>query len=126
MLFCHARFVLSRLHCNRHSLLLGSYLSRIGRIENPSFSACGHSPQDISHLILQCPATDSVPLTLWQLSVSLRPLVQALGSCLAFGAPWSSAMPPFLRRGRVTNNSIRSFLTFFMVYKFTKLEFLIL
>ena len=32
----HARCVLSRLCCNGHSLLLGSYLSRIGRIENPS------------------------------------------------------------------------------------------
>ena len=36
----HARCVLSRLRCNGHSLLLGSYLSRIGRIENPSCSAC--------------------------------------------------------------------------------------
>ena len=34
----HARCVLSRLRCNRHSLLLSSYLSRIGRIENPSCS----------------------------------------------------------------------------------------
>ena len=39
----HARCVLSRLRCNGHSLFLGSYLSRIGRIENPSCSACGHS-----------------------------------------------------------------------------------
>ena len=54
----HARCVLSRLRCNGHSLLLGSYLSRIGRIENPSCSACGHSSQDTSHLILHCPATD--------------------------------------------------------------------
>ena len=38
----HARCVLSRLRCNGHSLLLGSYLFRIGRIENPSCSACGH------------------------------------------------------------------------------------
>ena len=35
----HARCALSRLRCNGHSLLLGSYLSRIGRIENPSCSA---------------------------------------------------------------------------------------
>ena len=34
MLPRHARCVLSRLRCNEHSLLLGSYLSRIGRIEN--------------------------------------------------------------------------------------------
>ena len=39
----HARCVLSRLRCNGHSLLLGSYLSRIGRIEDSSCSACGHS-----------------------------------------------------------------------------------
>ena len=52
----HARCVLSRLWCNGHSLLLGSYLSRIHRIENPSCSACGHSYQDTSHLILHCPA----------------------------------------------------------------------
>ena len=32
----HARCVLSHLRCNGHSFLLGSYLSRIGRIENPS------------------------------------------------------------------------------------------
>ena len=97
--------VLSRLRCNGHSLLLGSYLSRIGRIENPSCSACGHSSQDTSHLILHCPATDSASLTLWRLSVSVRPLVQTLGSCPASGARWSSAMPPSLGRGRVTNNN---------------------
>ena len=56
----HARCVLSRLRCNGHSLYLGYYLSRIGRIENPSCSACGHSSQDTSHLILHCPATDSL------------------------------------------------------------------
>ena len=41
----------------------------------------------------------------WRLSVSLRPLVQALGSCSASGAPWSPAMPPFLGRGRVTSTT---------------------
>ena len=67
----HARCVLSRLRCNGHSLLLGSYLSRIGRIENPSCSACGHSSQDISHLILHCPATDSLRRSLFGDSLSL-------------------------------------------------------
>ena len=38
----HARSVLSRLRCNGLSLLLSSYLSRIGRIENPFRSACRH------------------------------------------------------------------------------------
>ena len=53
--------VFSRLRCNGHNLLLSSYLSRIGKIENPPFSACGHPSQDTSHLILHCPATTSGP-----------------------------------------------------------------
>ena len=67
----HARCVLSHLRCNGHSLLLGSYLFRIGRIENPYCSACGHSPQDIFHLILHCPATDSLRHSLFGGSLSL-------------------------------------------------------
>ena len=70
----HARCVLSRLRCNGHSLLLGSYLARIGRIENSSCSACGHSSQDISHLILHCPATDSLRRSLFGDSLSLYDL----------------------------------------------------
>ena len=45
-----ARCVLSRLRCNEHSLLLSLYLSKIGRIENPSCSACRRSSQDTSAL----------------------------------------------------------------------------
>ena len=48
----HARCVLFRLPCNGHSLLLSSYLFKMGRIENPSCSACGYSSQDTPHLIL--------------------------------------------------------------------------
>ena len=70
----HARCVLSRLRCNGHSLLLGSYLSRIGRIENPSCSACGHSSQVISHLILHRPATDFLRRSLSGDSLSLYDL----------------------------------------------------
>ena len=80
----HARCVLSRLRCNGHSLLLGSYLSRIGRIENPSCSACGHSSQDTSHLILHCPATDCAArsgdsLSLYDLWSRPREVAQLLG-----------------------------------------------
>ena len=101
VLLRYACCVLSGHRCNGHSLLLGFYLSRIGRIENPSCSACEHSSQDTSHLILHCPATDSAPLILWRLSISLRSLVQALGSCPVSGAPWSSAMPPSIGKDRV-------------------------
>ena len=71
---CHARCVLSRLRCNGHSLLLGSYFSRIGRMENPSCSAYGHSSQDTSHVILHCPATDSLRRSLFGDSLSLYDL----------------------------------------------------
>ena len=60
----HAHCVLSRLRCNEHNLLLSSYLSNIGRIENPLCSACGHSAQDTSYLFLHCPATDSLSRSL--------------------------------------------------------------
>ena len=74
MLPRHARCVLSRLLCNEHSLLLCSYLFRIGRIANPSCSACGYSSQDISHLILHCPATDSLRHSLFDDSLNLYDL----------------------------------------------------
>ena len=67
----HARCVLSRLCCNGHSLLLSSYLSRIGRIENPPCSACRHPSQDTFHLILHCPATDSLRRSIFDDSLSL-------------------------------------------------------
>ena len=70
----HARCVLSRLHCNGHSLLLGSYLSRIGRIENLSCSACGYSSHDTSYLIVHCPAVDSLRRSLFGDSLSLYDL----------------------------------------------------
>ena len=60
VLLCNARCVPSRLRCNGHSLLLRSYQLRIGRIEIPSCSACGHPSQDTSHFILHCLATDSL------------------------------------------------------------------
>ena len=76
VLLRHARCVPSRLRCNGHSLLLSFYLSRIGKIENPSCSACGHPSQDTSHLILHCPATDSAslaPMAIFCLSTTSLP-----------------------------------------------------
>ena len=53
-----ARCALSRLRCNGHSTLLNSYLHRVGRAETPSCSNCGSEPQDLSHLVLDCPVLD--------------------------------------------------------------------
>ena len=43
-------------------------------MENSSCSACVHSPQDTSHLILHCPATDSLCRSLFGDSLSLYDL----------------------------------------------------
>ena len=82
MLFPHTRCVLSRLRCNEHSLLISSYFSRIGRIENPFCSACEHSSQNTSHLILHCPATDCLCRSLFGDSLSLYDL---------WSKPWGAA-----------------------------------
>ena len=71
VLLHHACSVLARLCCNRHSLLLSSNLSRIGRIKNPSCSACRHLSHVTSHLILHCPATDSLHRPLFGNFISL-------------------------------------------------------
>ena len=98
----HFCCVFSRLRCNGHSLLLSFYLCKIDRIENAFSSTCGHSSQNTSHLILHCPAADSLRRSLFGDSLSLQPLVQALESCPASWAPWSSTTPPCLGRDRVT------------------------
>ena len=74
VLLRHARCVVSRQRCNGHSLLLSSYLSRIGRMKNPFCSACGHSSQDTAHLILHCPPADSLRRSLFGDSQNLYDL----------------------------------------------------
>ena len=113
VLLCHARCVLSRLHCNGHSLLLSSYLFRIYRIENPSCSACGHLS---SHSALSSYGLFGW-LALWQFSVSVQPLVQTLGSCPASGASWSSAINSSLGRGRITTTAKLKLQTHYYVTK---------
>ena len=114
---------LTCLCCNGYILLLSSYLTRFGRIENPSFRACvlGHLS---SHSALSSYGLFAL-LALWQLSVSLRSLVHALENCAASGAPWSSTMPPFFKRGLVTTtrqskNALFSLNKFFNARKWRK------
>ena len=106
MLPRHARCVLSNLSCNGHSLLLNSYLTKIGRFLNLSCSACDHPSKGASHLILHCPATDSLRRSHFGDSVSLRPLVQALGSCPPSGAPCLPPCHHFTERVGENNNSM--------------------
>ena len=100
----HARCVLPRLRCNGHSLLLSSYLSRIGRIENLSCSACGRSSQDTSHHILHCPATDSLHRSLFGDSLSLYDLWSTGLGPGELPSFWSSMVlrhAPILRKGTI-------------------------
>ena len=106
MLLRRARCVFSRLRCNGHSLLLSSYLSKNGRIENSFCSACGHPSQNTCYLILHCPATDCLRRSLFGNFPSLYDL---------WSRPWGvarrlglHALPPCFHPsegGRVTSNN---------------------
>ena len=107
VLLRHARCVLSHLRCNGHSLLLGSYFTRIGRIENPSCSACGHPSQDTSHLILHCPATNSCCLATLCLFTTSGPDHRELPG---FCGSMVFHLALILRKGRVTTTTTIDFL----------------
>ena len=68
------RCELSRLRCHGRSLLLSSYLHRISRKENSACSACGHPLQDLNHLLLDCPASDSLRKSIFGSSLSILDL----------------------------------------------------
>ena len=68
------RCKLSRLRCHGHRLLLSSYLHRISRKEISACSACGHPLQDLSHLILDCPASEPLRKSIFGSSLSLLDL----------------------------------------------------
>ena len=72
----HARCVLSCLRCNRLAE---------SRILHASVLGPPHGPRTPSHSALS--SYGLVPLALWRLSVSVRPLVQILDSFPAYEAP---------------------------------------
>ena len=69
-----ARCELSRLRSNGHSLLLNSYLARIGKISSPACPGCGHHTQDINHLLLLCPCLDPLRFKIFGQNPSLLDL----------------------------------------------------
>ena len=78
---------LSRLRCNGHSTLLNSYLHRVGRAETPSCSNCGSEPQDLSHLVLDCPVLDPLRRPFRPYPFFSGPLVPSVGSRPIIGIP---------------------------------------
>ena len=69
-----ARCALFRLRCNGHSTLLNSYLHRVVRAETPSCSNCGSESQDLSHLVLDCPALEYLHRAIFVHTLSLLDL----------------------------------------------------
>ena len=104
----HDRYVLSRLCCNGHSLLLS--LISLGLAELRILHAAPADIRPRTPLILFCTVQlrTLCAAFFWRFFVSLRPLVQTLGIWPASGASWSSAMPPSLGRGRVTTTATTS------------------
>ena len=96
----------SRLRCNGHSLLLSSYLSRIGRIENPFLQHLRTpGPEHLSSHSALCSYELFSSLVFWQFSVSLRPLFQALGSFPGFWGSMVFRHQPIHRKGRITTTA---------------------
>ena len=90
----------SRLRCHGHSLLLSSYLYRISRKENSACSACGHSLQDLNHLLLDCPATEPLRKSIFGSSLSM---VQTLGCGPTVGSKLRAPIP---RKGSGSTTTI--------------------
>ena len=74
LLSCPIRCELSRLRCHGHSLLLSLCLHRISRKEKSACSACGHPLQDVNHLLLDCPASESLRTSIFGSSLSVLDL----------------------------------------------------
>ena len=87
---------LSHLSCNRHSTLLATYLHRIGQDKTSSCSNCGSESQDMFHLLLVCPALDSLCLAIFGHSLTILDL----WSCPWEVEYWDSAelIRPFIPR----------------------------
>ena len=84
-----ARCALSRLCCNGHSTLLNSYLHRVGQAETSSCNNCGSKPQDLSHLVLDCPVLDHLRRAIFGHTLSFLDL---------WSRPWEIARLLGLRR----------------------------
>jgi len=88
---------LSRLRCHCHSLLLSPYLCRIKLKENSSCNACGHPLQDLTHLLLDCLASEPLRRAIFGTTSSIfdpwsKPwgVVQLLGLCRVLPRPHPS------------------------------------
>ena len=68
------RCELSHLRCHGHNLLLSSYLHMISRKENSACSACGYPLQDLNHLLLDCPASEPLRISIFSSSLSILDL----------------------------------------------------
>jgi len=93
------RCELSRLCCHGHSLLLSSYLCRIKWKENSSCSACGHPLQDLTHLLLDCPASEPLRRAIFGITSSILTSGPDLGAWPDCWVYVEFLHAPILRKG---------------------------
>jgi len=74
------------------------------KTEQSSCSACGHHLQDLTHLLLDCPASEPLWRAIIGTTSSIRSPVQTLGRGQTVGFPRSSSEPtiPRNRSGSTT------------------------
>ena len=98
----HTRSAFFCLRCSGNSSLLSCYLTKIGRIENPTCSYCNIRPR--MPFISFCTVPLRTLCTAYSLATFCLSTTSGPGLEELFGlwAPLSSAMPPFFGRGRVT------------------------
>ena len=101
----HARCVLSPFRCIVLCILLSSCLSRIGKIDNPSCSACGHSSQNNSHSSLSSYGLFAPP-PLWRLTVSTTS-GSGPGELPGFCDSVAFRHAPITQKGSGDNNTVK-------------------
>ena len=52
------RRVLAQIRCNEKCPILGTYLHRIGAAATDACQSCGHSPDNLEHVLKHCPRGD--------------------------------------------------------------------
>jgi len=66
-----------------------------------SCSACEHQLQDLTHLLLHCPASEPLWRAIFVTTSSIFDFWSRPWSGPTAGSPWNSSTPPSLGRGRV-------------------------
>jgi len=96
---------LSRLRCHGHSLLWSSYLCRIKR-KNSSCSAGGHQLQDLTHLLLDYPASEPLRCAIFGTTSTIFDLWSKPWGVARLWAPQNCFKSPSYSKGSRSTSTI--------------------